>query len=152
MTAKARVGGVFIKFAAASAILVSALATSVGAAPSPAQPSPPAPTVTYKSLGHTGPRAKPGGIQHYNQNYAVAYCPGGIGSSCTVEFILSQGSWNAQFCYMDQGFTYKCLVPYYGHCDYLTCSIRMRAQTYPPYQVPIDWKIYGNNVSIISVY
>jgi hypothetical protein len=109
------------------------LATAVGPAAA-AGPNPPAPT-SPSSLPHmSGPRRipvpksyHPGGIHQNVAETCANQVPGAI---CTIDFVVTFGDWNAQFCYTQGGV-------FGGGGN-------------PP-AIPAFWAVNGNNLVIIQI-
>lgn len=83
-------------------------------------------------------------------NTAVGQCPFVLGAGCTVEWVMSRGSFTSQYCYISDTGIFGCLKPYHGGCFTATCTFTQSALPTPGYY-PDTWTVSGPNVSIISV-
>lgn len=72
------------------------------------------------------------------------------GATCTVDYIVSQGPFETQFCYIQNGW-YDCLPPNPGDCQYATCSYSDSGGGGNPPATPISWTVTGNNATIIQM-
>ena len=84
-------------------------------------------------------------------NREVGDCPFVLGAGCTVEWIMSRGAFQTQYCFISVQGIFGCLKPYNGGCFTATCTFEQTALPDPGYY-PDTWTVSGPNVSIIAVF
>lgn len=118
---------------------------TLGASPEPGVSAP-------AMIAHTGSgRTAQAPVVSQQQNLDIGVCPNQTpGAYCTVTFIVSAGAFDTTFCYTQNG-VYACLPPYFGYCNYATCTFEQTGGGGNPPAIPEYWIVNGYNASIIQM-